>query len=73
VAEQHERLLDTVGGLLGAWTARWEIEFTLPAKEVVRGIDYLSAAWGWRRCSPTSRIPATTSGSRRCSWPARWA
>jgi hypothetical protein len=46
VAEQHERLLDTVGGLLGAWTARWEIEFTLPAKEVVRGIDCLSRGMG---------------------------
>lgn len=41
VAEQHERLLDTVGGPLEGWTARWEIEFTLPAREVVRGIYFL--------------------------------
>lgn len=42
VAEQHERLLDTVGGLLEEWTARWEVEFKLPAREVVRGVYAIS-------------------------------
>jgi AcrR family transcriptional regulator len=46
VAEQHERLLDTVGGLLEEWTVRWEIEFALPAREVVRGIYFLSRGMG---------------------------
>jgi AcrR family transcriptional regulator len=46
VAEQHERLLDTVGGLVEEWTARWAVEFTLPAREVVRGIYALNRGMG---------------------------
>ena len=46
VAEQHERLLDTVGGLVGAWAARWGVEFTLPTREVVRGIYAISRGMG---------------------------
>jgi AcrR family transcriptional regulator len=46
VAEQHERLLDTVGGLLEEWTARWEVEFRLPAREVVRGVYAISRGMG---------------------------
>ena len=37
VAEQHERLLDTVGGLVAEWASRWGVEFKLPAREVVHG------------------------------------
>jgi hypothetical protein len=44
VAEQHERLLDAVGGPVEEWTARWAVEFTLPAREVVRGI-YARDRW----------------------------
>jgi AcrR family transcriptional regulator len=73
VAEQHERLLDTVGGLLEEWTVRWDVEFKLPAREVVRGVYAISRGMGWRRCWPTSREPPTPSSSRRCSWPTRWA
>jgi AcrR family transcriptional regulator len=46
VADQHERLLDTVGGLVEEWTARWGVEFILPAREVVRGIYALSRGMG---------------------------
>jgi AcrR family transcriptional regulator len=46
VAGQHERLLDTVGGLLDAWTARWGVEFKLPAREVVRGVYAISRGMG---------------------------
>lgn len=46
VAEQHERLLDTVGGLVGEWTARWDVEFRLPVREVVRGIYAISRGMG---------------------------
>ena len=50
VAEQHERLLDTVGGLLEEWTARWEVEFKLQAREVIRGVYAIS-----RRRPPPDR------------------
>jgi AcrR family transcriptional regulator len=46
VAEQHERLLDTVGGLLEEWTVRWDVEFKLPAREVVRGVYAISRGMG---------------------------
>ena len=46
VAEQHERLLDTVGGLVEQWTARWDVEFKLPVREVVRGIYAISRGMG---------------------------
>jgi BetI-type transcriptional repressor, C-terminal len=46
VAEQHERLLDTVGGLVAGWAARWGVEFRLPTREVVRGIYAISRGMG---------------------------
>jgi hypothetical protein len=77
VAEQHEQLLDTVGGLLEEWTARWQTEFTLPAREVVRGIYYLSSrGMGLEAlladqpdpCRPSS--PGTGGRGTSC-WPSR--
>ena len=46
VAEQHERLLATVGGLVAEWASRWGVEFTLPAREVVRGVYAISRGLG---------------------------
>jgi hypothetical protein len=46
VAEQHERLLDRVGGLVAEWAARWGVEFRLPTREVVRGIYAISRGMG---------------------------
>jgi AcrR family transcriptional regulator len=46
VAEQHERLLDTVGALVEEWTRRRGVEFTMPAREVVRGTYALSRGMG---------------------------
>jgi AcrR family transcriptional regulator len=46
VAEQHERLLDTVGGLVEEWAASWDVEFRLPVREVVRGIYAISRGMG---------------------------
>jgi AcrR family transcriptional regulator len=46
VAEQHERLLDTVGGLVAEWAGRWGVEFKLPAREVVRGTYAISRGLG---------------------------
>jgi AcrR family transcriptional regulator len=46
VAEQHERLLDTVGGLVEEWARRWDVEFTLPGREVVRGTYAISRGMG---------------------------
>ena len=45
VAEQHERLLGTVSGLV-AVASRWGVEFTLPAREVVRGVYAISRGLG---------------------------
>jgi AcrR family transcriptional regulator len=71
VAEQHERLLDTVGGLVAEWASRWGAEFKLPAGRSSAGPMPSAVAWGWRRCWPTSQGRWTSS--RRCSWPMRWA
>jgi hypothetical protein len=46
VAEQHERLLDTVGGLVAEWAGRWGVTFRLPAREVVRGTYAISRGMG---------------------------
>jgi AcrR family transcriptional regulator len=46
VAEQHERLLDTVGALVEEWAGRWGFEFRLPPREVVRGIYAISRGMG---------------------------
>jgi AcrR family transcriptional regulator len=46
VAEQHERLLDTVGALVEEWAGRWGFEFRLPPREAVRGIYAISRGMG---------------------------
>jgi AcrR family transcriptional regulator len=46
VAEQHERLLGTVGELVAEWASRWGVEFRLPAREVVRGTYAISRGLG---------------------------
>jgi hypothetical protein len=69
VAEQHEQLLDTVGGLLEEWTARWETEFTLPAREVVRGIYDLSRGMGLKALA--GRSSPGTGGRGTSCWPSR--
>jgi hypothetical protein len=46
VAEQHERLVETVGGLVATWAGRWGVELALPAREVVRGIYAISRGLG---------------------------
>lgn len=46
VAEQHERLLDTVGGLVAEWASRWGVEFKLPTREVIRGTYAISRGLG---------------------------
>jgi hypothetical protein len=46
VADHHERLLDTVGGLVAEWAAHWGVEFRLPTWEVVRGIYAISRGMG---------------------------
>jgi len=68
VAEQHERLLDTVGGLVAKWASRWGVEFKLPARAVVRGTDAISRGLGL-----LADGPGAVTSSRRCSWPTRWA
>jgi AcrR family transcriptional regulator len=46
VAEQHERLLDTVGDLVAEWARRWGVKFKLPPREVVRGTYAISRGLG---------------------------
>ena len=46
VAEQHERLLDTVGALVADWAGHWGVEFTLPPREVIRGTYAISRGLG---------------------------
>src|SRR4030095_4549783 len=46
VAEQDERLVETVGGLVATWAGRWGVELALPAREVVRGIYAISRGLG---------------------------
>lgn len=71
VAERHERLLDTVAGLIEEFARRWQVEFAIPAREVVRGTYALSRGMGWSGWW-TPRPPRWPS-SRRCSWPTRAA
>jgi AcrR family transcriptional regulator len=59
VAEQHERLLDTVGALVEEWARRWDVEFTMPAREVVRGTYALSRGMGLELL--LSEEPGTTT------------
>jgi hypothetical protein len=44
--QTRAQLLDTVGGLVAGWAARWGVEFKLPAREVVRGIYAISRGMG---------------------------
>jgi AcrR family transcriptional regulator len=60
VAEQHERLLDTVGGLVERWAARWGVEFKLPVREVVRGIYAISRGMGLEALLADEPGPAGT-------------
>jgi AcrR family transcriptional regulator len=71
VAEQHERLLDTVGALVEEWAGRWEVEFTSRRGRSSAAPTPSAAAWAWSGCWPTSRAPRPCT--RRCSWPTRWA
>jgi hypothetical protein len=59
VAEQHERLLDTVGALVEEFARRWDLEFTMPAREVVRGTYALSRGMGLELL--LSEEPGTTT------------
>jgi hypothetical protein len=59
VAEQHERLLDTVGALVEEFARRWDVEFTMPAREVVRGTYALSRGMGLEPL--LSEEPGTTT------------
>ena len=65
VAEQHERLLGTVGGLVAEWASRWS-SHCRPGRSS-EGSTQSAEAWGWRRCWPTTQRRRTRS--RRCSWP----
>jgi AcrR family transcriptional regulator len=49
VAERHERLLDTVTELVEEFARRRGVEFTIPAREVVRGTYALSRGMGLER------------------------
>jgi AcrR family transcriptional regulator len=49
VAERHEHLLDTVTELIEEFARRWGVEFTIPAREVVRGTYALSRGMGLER------------------------
>ena len=59
VAEQHERLLDRVGALVEEAAAHWEVEFALPARDVVRGTYALSRGMGLERLLEDE--PSTTA------------
>jgi AcrR family transcriptional regulator len=49
VAERHERLIDTLTALIEEFARRWEVEFAIPAREVVRGTYALSRGIGLER------------------------
>jgi AcrR family transcriptional regulator len=57
VAERHERLLDTVAGLIEEFARRWEVEFAIPAREVVRGTYALSRGMGLERLVDPTAAP----------------
>jgi AcrR family transcriptional regulator len=57
VAERHERLLDTVTGLLEEFARRWRVELTIPAREVVRGTYALSRGMGLERLLDPQATP----------------
>ena len=57
VAERHERLLDTATGLVEEFARRWRVEFTIPAREVVRGTYALSRGMGLERLLDPEATP----------------
>jgi AcrR family transcriptional regulator len=57
VAERHERLLDSVSELVEEFARRWEVEFTIPAREVVRGTYALSRGMGLERLLDPEATP----------------
>jgi AcrR family transcriptional regulator len=57
VVERHERLLDAVTELLEEFARRWEIEFTIPVREVVRGYYALSRGMGLERLLDLQATP----------------
>jgi hypothetical protein len=61
VAERHERLLDTVTELLEEFARRWDVEFTIPVREVVRGYYALSRGMGLERLLGPQATPLAQS------------
>jgi AcrR family transcriptional regulator len=57
VAERHERLLDAVTELLEEFARRWDFEFTIPVREVVRGYYALSRGMGLERLLDPQATP----------------
>jgi AcrR family transcriptional regulator len=58
VAEQHERLLDSVAALVEEVTGRFGVELVIPAREVVRGTYALSRGMGLERLLDDRAAPA---------------
>jgi AcrR family transcriptional regulator len=57
VAERHQRLIDEVTELVEESARRWGIEFTVPAREVVRGTYALSRGLGLERLLDPEATP----------------
>ena len=57
VADRHERLLDAVSELLEEFARRWDVEFTIPVREVVRGYYALSRGMGLERLLDPQATP----------------
>ena len=57
VAERHERLIETVTGLVEEFARRWGVEFKFPAREVVRGTYALSRGVGLERLVDPEATP----------------
>jgi AcrR family transcriptional regulator len=57
VAARHEQLIDTVAELVEEFASRWGVEFTIPAREVVRGTYALSRGMGLERLVDPEATP----------------
>ena len=57
VAARHEQLIDTVAELVEEFARRWGVEFTIPAREVVRGTYALSRGMGLERLVDPEATP----------------
>jgi AcrR family transcriptional regulator len=57
VADRHERLLDAVTELLEEFARRWDVAFTIPVREVVRGYYALSRGMGLERLLDPQATP----------------